>query len=417
MRFAFPRLAKDINKRWSSLGSTLVWAKYQILVIEHLCTLTSPLWFAAFVYYLKFTIRLEEGPVLYIAYSVLAIACLLTIPYLLVASRCLIGVDRHRIGPLAMLFGGHNKWRKDWIEQVAEPNEWLAGQAKSTSLELLQLESTIQEQRLRGDELTFATNQRQQILAKLFDAIPDQWHHGAMLVGKPHDDRTQAFSSNHIERDTRLCLANIVLLIFAAFDNVLAYRTSPSSLVLLFDRRDIGYETKVRAVISLDKLGGSYQWCFEIFSTYFFLPGFAKSNEGLIPVEGDLEDTRCELMGNAWSAPFRVGIFSLLNPLNIFRVLNLISQGLGYREELTRQSSSIPYFQNNYLGSGDFTDLCLINKMRFEAMNQGEKYQGKAITVPTERMLKETERFTMTIQQGIQKAIRETWEYTADKSC
>lgn len=410
MRFAFPRQASDINRPWSSLGSTLAWTKYQCLVIEHLRTLTSVFWLAAFVYYLKVSIRLEDGPVLYTAYAVLAIACLLTIPYLWIASRCLIGTKGSRIGPLAMLWSGHNRWRKDWIEQVAEPNERLAELVKTISADLQRAETTAKEQRLRGDELTFVTDQQRGLLSQLFDAIPSQWRRASMFVGKPHDDRTQAFASDDVQRDVRLCLANIILQVFSAFDNVVAYRTGPASLVLLFDRRGGKCETKVRAAIDLDKLGGSYQWCFEIFSAYFFLPGFINSNEGLIPAKGDLDNVHYELVGWAWTAPLRVGFLALLNPLNIFRVFNVITQGLGYRMERTGRVSSIPYFQNNYLGSGDFTDLCLINQMRFAAMNQGNHYQGNLITVPNERMVKETEQLTMTIQQEIQKAIRETQE-------
>ncbi|WP_148074553.1 hypothetical protein [Bythopirellula goksoeyrii] len=380
---------------------------------EVLRTCTSVLWLAALVYYLKFSLRLAEGPILYSAYLVLGSACLLMFPYLWVAYRCLIGVGGHRVGPLAMLLGGHSRWRKDWVEQVAEPNERLAELVHVTSGELQRIDTNMKQQRLRGEELAIATAERMKLLFQLDEAIPSQWRHEAMFVGKPHDDRTQAFASDQIERDVRLCLASVVLQVFTVFDHVLAYRTGSTSLVLLLDRRFTGHETKVRAAISLDKLGGSYQWCFEIFSAYFFLPGFVNSQAGLIPAEGDLENVKQDLLGSPWSAPFRVGIFSLLNPLNLFRVLNLVFQGLGCREEAAARHSSLPYFRNNYLGSGDFTDLCLINKMRSTAMAQGEHYHGNKIAVPTERMEQATEQLTLTLQQEIQKAIRDTLEMAA----
>ena len=118
---------------------------------------------------------------------------------------------------------------------------------------------------------------------------------------------------------------------------------------------------------------------------------------------------RRDLLGNPWTAPFRVGLLSLLNPLNLFRIVNLL-QGLSVAAESKQNLSSAPYFANNFLGQGDFTDLALINKMRFDAMGQGNEYQGTTITVPTELMEKDSEQLTMTFQKVIRDAIRQITE-------
>lgn len=406
MRFALPRHKTDAADQWSSLGSTLAWLKYQCLVIEHLCNLSSLFWLAAFIYYLKFSIRLENGPVLYVAYGIFVLATLLTIPYLWIARCCLIGTQHKKVGPLVMLWGGHARWRKLWDEQVAIPSNALAELAKSSSEQIRKLEWFAKEQRLRGPELTIATEKQHQALLLLYDQIPHQWTGSSMFYGRLRDDHTPLFQSDNIQRDIRLCLARVVMKTFENFYHVVAYRAGPSNLVLLFDRREGRLETKVRLNISLVDHGGSYQWAFEFATCYFFMPGFVTGSDGITPSEGDLTQVRRELIGNRWTAPLRVGLFAPLNPLNLFRIFNIVSQGFGCFAERSDQVSSIPYFANNYLGGGDFTDLCLINEMRFKAMGEGDRYQGRTISIPTERTEKEAEQFTLSIQQVVQAAIR-----------
>jgi len=415
VRFAFPRRNADARQRWSALGSTLAWTKYQILVIEHLCNLSSLFWLALLLYYLKFSLRLENGPILYAGYGLFVAASLLTLPYLWIASRCLIGPAGNRVGPLAMLLGGHARWRQDWIEQVVVPNEQLAEKVGDTVAKLQQVTRVAQEQRLRGPELLVAKEKQHQILLDFLGAVPHQWRGGSMLVGRIRSDCTPAFFSENIERDFQLCMAHVVLKTMAAYDQVLFYRDGPTSLVLLLDRRAGRQETKVRVQMTLDKLGGSFQWRFEFATCYFYLPGFVQAEAGVVPSEGDWVETRRSLLGNRWSAPFRLGIFSLLNPLNLFRIVNLLFQGWGYSSEANGENSSIPYFVNHYLGVGDFTDLCLINKLRFDAMGQGKNYRGEPITIPTERTEKETEQLTMSLQQVLQTAIRDALE--SDLAC
>lgn len=406
MRFALPRLKADADRQWSPLGSTLAWLKYQCLVIEYLCNLSSLCWLGALVYYLEFSVRLEFGPVLAIAYAVLVVTGILTIPYLWVAHRCLIGVGAKRAGPLAMLWGGHARWRKRWETEVARPNRELAQRGKSTSERIKKVEWLAKEQRLRGPELALSKDKQHQALIELYDNIPNQWSGGSMFYGRIRDDYSPLFHTDDIERDVRLCLASVVMKTFDDFHHVVAYREGISNLVLLFDRREGRLETKIRLNVSLVDHGGSYQWAFEFVTCYFFMPGFVKGQEGVTPSEGDLVDVRRELLGNWWSAPFRVGVLAPLNPLNLFRVFNIISQGLGWVAESNSQASSIPYFANNYLGGGDFTDLCLINAMRFKAMGEGDHYQGRTISIPTERIEQEAEQFALSIQQVIQAAIR-----------
>jgi len=248
----------------------------------------------------------------------------------------------------------------------------------------------------------------------LYDTIPDGWNGGSMFVGRPRDDHSQSFTSDDIERDIQLSLAMVVYRVFRSFGNVLAYRSGPSDLVLLFDRRFGDMEVKVRFWISLDSLGGSYQWKFEIFSCYFFFPGFFRRGSTIVPYEGDLAAVRWQLFGSRWTAPFRLGAFSLLNPLNLFRVFEVIAKGLNFMAEKKRQTYSYPYITNNYLGNGDFIDLALINKVRFAALRQGSEYPGAAISCPTDRMEKETEQLTLTIQQEVQKALRLALEPSID---
>lgn len=413
MRFALPRNRADANRQWSPLGSTLAWLKYQCLVIEELCNLSSLLWLGAFIYYLKYVLQLEDGPILYAGYGLLLVAILFTIPHLWVAGRCLIGRPHKKVGPLAMLLGGHRRWREQWEQQIRIPNEQLAEQAKQTGKQIQRHQHHAKEQRLRGSELEMATGKQHQVLLDLFEAIPSQWTGGSMFYGRLRDDQTPLFRSDDIERDLKLCLANVVMKTFVDFYHVIAYREGPASLVLLFDRREGRLETKVRLNISLVDHGGSYQWALEFATSYFFMPGFVKDSEGdMIPSEGDLSQVRRDILGSWWSAPFRFGVLAPLNPLNIFRVLNLILQGWGWASEREDLTSSTPYYANNYLGGGDFTDLCLINKMRAKAMHEGDNYQGPPISLTTERIEKGAEQYTLGIQQVVQAALRSALDLT-----
>lgn len=259
---------------------------------------------------------------------------------------------------------------------------------------------------MQREDLAYAAQLQQQLLLQLHAAIPSDWQYGSLFYGEIRHEVSPPFSSESIDETARRSLANVVLRVFSVFDHVLVYRNGPAHLMLLFDRRDGEKDTKVRVSLGLEQLGGSYQWRIHCTQCYVYLPGYRRTPDGLVPSRGDVEDVRRILLGDPLTAPFRVGLLSLVNPLNLFRFVNLF-HGLWFRAERDWRASSQWYLENHFLGHGDFTDLALIGKHRHQVLRKGKEYQGPPITLPDEATKKCTEQFTGTILQVILAAIRD----------
>lgn len=397
MRFRFP---SDTDSH------SLSKLHYQLLVIDFLANMTSLFWLGVLFCYLRFWERLEYGPILYGVTAVFVASIIVAVPYCFIASRCLFGPWENPIGPLSMLFGGHDQWLWQWQTQVVGPNERLSQEVNEARDSIAEVSAIAKEERLKGEDLEHAARIQQQLLLKLFREIPSAWEHGCLFYGEIRNEFSSTFVSDRIEWTAKTCMANLVLRVFSVFHHVIVFRSGPTDLVLLLDHRGGGKDTKVRVTITLEQLGGRYQWRLNLMHCYFYLPGFRRTAQGSIPSRGDVKDVRRLLLGDPLSAPFRVGLLSLVNPLNALRCVNLF-QGVWFRAERDWSASSDLYFENNFLGHGEFTDLALIGKYRQQVLSRGKGYQGPAISTPDEETKKITQQFTATILQVTLGAIRE----------
>ncbi len=157
------------------------------------------------------------------------------------------------------------------VEIQGIPNQALAEQVAETKQSIDQISKLAKQERLRGEDLEYAVEIQQKLLVDLYKAIPSGWERGCVFYGEFRNDFSGVFSSDAIERTAKVCLANLVLRVFCVFDNAMVFRTGANELVLLIDSRDGEKDTKYQIKISLQTLGGSYQWRVKFTSCYFYL--------------------------------------------------------------------------------------------------------------------------------------------------